>query len=116
MNFLGGEKANQDMDYFSQLMKLVFGDVPIRGALRLIVIGALLAATFFTVRDWKEAVERRFSEESAAVRATLTTSIASNEAWKNASMEERAKLLRKANARLRRLYEHNSWQYEDIEP
>jgi hypothetical protein len=100
----------------TEMWKLLFGDIPVRGAFRAVVIGALLCACFFTIRDWKEGFEGKVSEEAASVRLTLATSIASNEAWRNASLEERVKLLRKVNIRLRRLYEQNGWQYEEVEP
>jgi hypothetical protein len=100
----------------TEIWKLLFGDIPVRGAFRALVIGMLLCACFFIVRDWKNSFEFKVSQEASSVRLTLATYIASNEAWQNASMGERQKLLKKVNSRLRRLYEQNGWQYEEVEP
>jgi len=100
----------------SDLIKLLFGDVPIRGALRAIVIGAVLATCFFIIKDWKEGFEERVQAEATAVRSIMATSIAANDAWKAATEADQARFKRRVEARIRRLYERNGWVYEEIDP
>jgi len=104
--------ANGGVNPFEELLKLVLGDVPARGAIRIMALGAILAASYFFVRDFRDSIR----EDSAAVRMELRTYIQSNQVWQELSREERARLLKKANARFRRLYTDRGWEYEDIEP
>jgi len=105
----GGDGMNGDP--LTALLKLVLGDVPARGAIKLIAVGAILTAFFYFARDFRNDIRA----ESAAVRFELRTYIESNQVWQESSKEERARLLRKANARLRRLYTQQGWDYEDVE-
>jgi len=103
--------ANGDGGVALKAMKLLFGDVPMQWV-RLILLGAFLTWLGFAMRDFKNEVKN----EALAVRGTLTEYIAANGAWQSLTKQERAVLLRKANARFKRLYQHNGWDYEDIEP
>ncbi len=93
-----------------KVFKILFGDIPSQW-FRLLVLGGCIVWAFYAVRNF----ERTVMQEAQATRVTLTAYIASNEAWQKASNEERAVLLRKVNTRLKRLYQVNGWDYEDVE-
>ncbi len=103
-------------DPITALLKVVLGDVPARGAVRLILVGALGTLAFVGVRDWATSFEKRVFTEAAAVRLELSASIKADSLNMESNRDVRAKLMRKVNARLHRLYIHNAWEYEDIEP
>lgn len=99
------------------LEKLLKGKVP--DSVKLIIVGGVIVWAVFAVRDFKQSIETAVKiavTESQKVRAELRQAAFVDSLQIEASDEVRAKLLRKANARLRRLYENNNWVYEDIEP
>lgn len=111
MNEKGGHVANGGGGVVVTLLKYLFGDLPAQW-IRLIIFGAACAAAFFLARDFK----REILAESAATRASLDLYMKANQVWQETSKEERTRLIRKANVRIKRLYDHNKWLYEEIEP
>lgn len=89
------------------VLKVVFGE---QG--RFVLLGVALTLLYAAAQDFKRDVR----SEALAVRMTLNEYIASNKAWQELSMDERANLLKKANARFRRLYTVQGWDYEELEP
>ena len=89
------------------VLRVLFGE---RG--RFVLLGAALTLLYVSAMDFK----REIKAEALAVRGTLNEYIASNKAWQDLSQEERSKLLKKANARFRRIYAAQGWDYEELEP
>lgn len=88
------------------ILKVLFGD-----ASRFVLLGAGLCFLYFAALEFKEDV----TAENQKTREILNEYIAANGAWQNLSEAERERLLKRVNARIRRLYEHNGWVYEDVE-
>ena len=92
---VGGGNGGDTLGY---LFKMFFGTDPSQWV-RFVMLGALLTWAVVMVRDFRNDVVRY---------------MAANEQWKATSAEERTKLIRKADARLQRLYEHNGWVYQGL--
>lgn len=100
------------MNLWGLIVDLFKGKLP--DSIKLILVGVVLASAFVIVRDWKREFETNVKNEATAVRTTLTAYIAANEAWQQASKEERKKLLIKADRRIGRLYAVQGWDYEPL--
>jgi hypothetical protein len=96
-------------DTISYLAKMFFGNDPSQWV-RFVILGAVITAAYFMMRDFK----REIVSESAAVRRSLSEYVAANEQWQRLSNEERARLVARVDARIRRLYLHNGWEYIGI--
>lgn len=87
-----------------RMLRMLVGDVPMQW-LRLIILGGAMVLGAVYIRDFKMEIVRK-----------VDAAIASNAVWQQASIEERQRLVKKANTRLKRLYEYNGWVYEDLDP
>lgn len=53
-------------------------------------------------------------DEASATRKTLTEYIAANEEWQRISEGQREFLIRRVDARFKRLYSQQGWEYQEI--
>lgn len=95
------------------LFKMFFGNDPSQWV-RFVILGVFLATVYFTAERFVNEFRREMVAESAAVRHSLTEYIAANEKWQALTEAERQRLIRKADARFRRLYQNNGWVYEPL--
>lgn len=91
------------------LFKMFFGNDPSQWV-RFVLLGIAIAAAFFIAIDFRDDMVY----ESKAARRSLNEYIAANEKWQALSSDERAVLIRRVDARIRRLYLHNGWEYQGI--
>lgn len=99
------------MGALGNLLKFLFGDVPSQWV-RLFMLGVGVTVALVMLRDFRRDVRG----ESASVREALVQYMASNKAWQDATMSERAKLLARVNYRLEKIYRRNGMDYDPVEP
>lgn len=96
-------------DTLGYLLKMFFGNDPSQWV-RFVLLGVAITYAFFTMKEFKHEV----IGESREARRALTEYIAANEKWQELTAQERIALIRKVDARFRRLYIHNGWEYQGL--
>ena len=102
----GGSGGGDTVGY---LFKMFFGSDPSQWV-RFVIVGGAIVWAVFQARDFV----REMKSESLEWRRAFSDYVASNEKDKAANSEERAKLIKRADVRFRRLYEHNGWEYQGL--
>lgn len=91
------------------LLRMFFGTEPSQWV-RFVLLGIVIALLYHSAMDFRNSM----LAEGQAVRRSLNEYIAANEKWQQTSEEERARLIKKADIRFRRLYQHNGWEYQGL--
>lgn len=105
----GGDKGGNGGDTLGYLLRMFFGSEPSQWV-RFVLLGVVIALLYHAAIDFRDAM----LSEGQAVRRSLNEYIAANEQWQQLNQEERDRLIRKADIRFRRLYQHNGWDYQGL--
>jgi hypothetical protein len=96
-------------DSVGYLFKMFFGNDPSQWV-RFVILGISVGWAFHVMIQFRDTM----IDESQAVRRSLNEYIAANEKWQELSAGERSVLIGRVDARLKRLYLHNGWEYQGI--
>lgn len=96
----------------TEILKLLLGEVPARGAIKMVLFGALLAGGYFVMKDMRQSDLMALRGEIRSSKESTDSLTAELVRYNNVQNM----LMRRADFRLRRLYEANNWDYESIQP